>query len=667
MNIQDSIQALRDELNVHNYNYYVLDNATISDYEFDLKLKQLQELEDKHPEFFDENSPTQRVGGTVTKNFQTVAHEYRMYSLDNSYSKEDLVDWETRVQKILGNVELQYTCELKYDGASISITYENGKLKRAVTRGDGFQGDDVTNNIKTIKSIPLQLKGNYPPVFAIRGEIILPFAGFEKMNQDLIEIGETPYSNPRNTASGSLKLQDSAEVAKRPLECLLYFVTGNNLPFSSQFEGLELARKWGFKVPVEAKLANNLQEVFDFIDYWDVHRHELPYETDGVVIKVNSIQHQEELGYTSKSPRWAIAYKFKSEQVSTKLNSISYQVGRTGAITPVANLEPVQLAGTIVKRASLHNADQIEKLDIRINDTVFVEKGGEIIPKIIAVDLTQRPADAEPTKYITHCPECNTELVRSEGEANHYCPNFYGCPPQIIGRIQHYISRKAMDIEGLGGETVALLFNNGLVHNYADLYELTVEQILPLERMAQKSAENLVKGVENSKKIPFESVLFALGIRFVGETVAKKLAKHYKNIDALSQATLMDLVLVDEIGERIAKSVIEFFENDENKRIIERLKSYGVQFEIVEKVNPNATTKFEGKTFVVSGVFSKFSRDDIKKTIEDNGGKVGSSISAKTDFVVAGENMGPAKLEKANKLNIPIISEDDFITKLNES
>ncbi|WP_409416922.1 NAD-dependent DNA ligase LigA [Flavobacterium sp. PS2] len=667
MNIQDSIQALRDELNVHNYNYYVLDNATISDYEFDLKLKQLQELEDQHPEFFDENSPTQRVGGTVTKNFQTVAHEYRMYSLDNSYSKEDLVDWETRVQKVLGNVDLQYTCELKYDGASISITYENGKLKRAVTRGDGFQGDDVTNNIKTIKSIPLQLKGNYPPVFAIRGEIILPFAGFEKMNQDLIEIGETPYSNPRNTASGSLKLQDSAEVAKRPLECLLYFVTGNNLPFSSQYEGLELARKWGFKVPVEAKLANNLQEVFDFIDYWDVHRHELPYETDGVVIKVNSIQHQEELGYTSKSPRWAIAYKFKSEQVSTKLNSISYQVGRTGAITPVANLEPVQLAGTIVKRASLHNADQIEKLDIRINDTVFVEKGGEIIPKIIAVDLTQRPADAEPTKYITHCPECNTELVRSEGEANHYCPNFYGCPPQIIGRIQHYISRKAMDIEGLGGETVALLFNNGLVHNYADLYELTVEQILPLDRMAQKSAENLVKGVENSKKIPFESVLFALGIRFVGETVAKKLAKHYKNIDALSQATLMDLVLVDEIGERIAKSVIEFFENDENKRIIERLKSYGVQFEIVEKINPNATTKFEGKTFVVSGVFSKFSRDDIKKTIEDNGGKVGSSISAKTDFVVAGENMGPAKLEKANKLNIPIISEDDFITKLNES
>ncbi|SHL21686.1 NAD-dependent DNA ligase LigA [Flavobacterium chilense] len=667
MSIQESIQTLREELNQHNYNYYVLDNATISDYEFDIKLKELQDLENKHPEFFDENSPTQRVGGTITKNFKTIPHQYRMYSLDNSYSKEDLLDWENRIQKVLGNVDLQYTCELKYDGASISITYENGKLVQALTRGDGFQGDEVTNNIKTIKSVPLQLKGNYPERFDIRGEIILPFAGFEKMNQELIEIGETPYSNPRNTASGSLKLQDSAEVAKRPLECLLYFVTGNNLPFKTQFEGLESARKWGFKVPNEAKLVHNMQEVFDFIDYWDVHRHNLPYETDGVVIKVNSIQHQEELGYTSKSPRWAIAYKFKSEQVSTRLNSITYQVGRTGAITPVANLVPVQLAGTIVKRASLHNADQIEKLDIRINDTVFVEKGGEIIPKIIAVDLAQRPEDSAPTQYITHCPECQTELVRNEGEANHYCPNFYGCPPQIIGRIQHYISRKAMDIEGLGGETVALLFKNNLVHNYADLYELKVEDILHLERMAKKSAENLVNGVAKSKEIPFESVLFALGIRFVGETVAKKLAKHYKNIDALSQASLMDLILVDEIGERIAKSVIEFFENEENKKIIERLKSYGVQFEVVEKINPNATEKFIGKTFVVSGVFAQFSRDELKKTIEDNGGKVGSSISAKTDFVVAGDNMGPAKLEKANKLNIPILSEEDFITKLNES
>jgi len=667
MSIQETIQALRNELNQHNYNYYVLDNATISDYDFDIKLKELQDLENKHPEFFDENSPTQRVGGTVTKNFKTIAHQYRMYSLDNSYSKEDLIDWENRIQRVLGNVDLQYTCELKYDGASISISYENGKLVQALTRGDGFQGDEVTNNIKTIKSVPLQLKGDFPDKFDIRGEIILPYKGFEKMNQELIEIGETPYSNPRNTASGSLKLQDSAEVAKRPLECLLYFVTGNNLPFSTQFEGLESAKKWGFKVPGEAKLVNNMQEVFDFIDYWDVHRHKLPYETDGVVIKVNSIQHQEELGYTAKSPRWAIAYKFKSEQVSTKLNSITYQVGRTGAITPVANLVPVQLAGTIVKRASLHNADQIEKLDIRINDTVFVEKGGEIIPKIIAVDLEKRPENSEVTQYISYCPECHTELVRNVGEANHYCPNFYGCPPQIIGRIQHYISRKAMDIEGLGGETVALLFKNGLVHNYADLYQLKVDDILHLERMAQKSAENLVNGVEKSKEIPFQSVLFALGIRFVGETVAKKLAKHYKNIDALSKASLMDLILVDEIGERIARSVVEFFENEENRKIIERLKNYGVQFEIVENINPDATEKFIGKTFVVSGVFEQFSRDDLKKTIEDNGGKVGSSISAKTDFVVAGDNMGPAKLEKATKLNIPILSEQDFINKLNES
>ncbi|NGY37118.1 NAD-dependent DNA ligase LigA [Flavobacterium sp. XN-5] len=664
MDVQNTILKLREELDQYNYNYYVLDEPTISDYEFDIKLKELQDLENTHPAYFDENSPTQRVGGAITKNFKTVPHEHRMYSLDNSYSKEDLIDWEKRVQKVLGEVPLEYTCELKYDGASISITYENGKLKKAVTRGDGFQGDDVTNNIKTIKSVPLHLKGNFPDKFDIRGEIILPFAGFEKMNQDLIEIGETPYSNPRNTASGSLKLQDSAEVAKRPLDCLLYFLIGNNLPFKSQFDGLETARKWGFKVPKEAKLARNLEEVFDFIYYWDAHRHNLPYETDGVVVKVNNFQYQEELGYTAKSPRWAIAYKFKSEQVSTKLNSISYQVGRTGAITPVANLEAVQLAGTIVKRASLHNADQIEKLDIRVNDTVFVEKGGEIIPKIIAVDLSMRPENSEPTIYITHCPECESLLVRNEGEANHYCPNFYGCPPQIIGRIQHYISRKAMDIEGLGGETVVLLFNNGLVHNYADLYELNVAQILPLERMAQKSAENLVNGVQNSKDIPFERVLYALGIRFVGETVAKKLAKHYKNIEALSQATLMDLILVDEIGERIAQSVIEFFDNEQNIIIVNRLKRYGVQFEIVEKSNPNATDKLSGKIFVVSGVFEKFSRDDLKKAIEDNGGKVGSSISAKTNYIVAGDNMGPAKLEKAGKLNIPIISEIEFMKLL---
>lgn len=665
MDVLQTIQALREELNKHNYNYYVLDNPTISDYEFDVKLKELQELEAKHPEYSDENSPTQRVGGAITKNFETVLHESRMYSLDNSYSKEDLLDWEKRAQKILGDVPLEYTCELKYDGASISITYENGKLKRAVTRGDGFQGDDVTNNVKTIKAVPIQLKGDFPPKFDIRGEIILPFAGFEKMNQELIEIGESPYSNPRNTASGSLKLQDSSEVAKRPLDCLLYSLIGPSLPFASQFEGLEKARQWGFKVPKQAQLAKSMDDVFAFIDYWDIHRHDLPYETDGVVVKINSLQYQDELGYTAKSPRWAIAYKFKAEQVATRLLSIAYQVGRTGAITPVANLEPVQLAGTIVKRASLHNADQIQKLDIRVGDEVFVEKGGEIIPKIIAVDLDKRPQDSEPTIYIHSCPECETELVRKEGEAQHYCPNFYGCPPQIIGRIQHYISRKAMDIEGLGGETVALLFNNGLVKNYADLYELKKEQIIPLERMAEKSADNLINGIEKSKEVSFERVLFALGIRYVGETVAKKLAKHYKSIDAIAKATLMDLVLVDEIGEKIAQSVVEFFENTENSITIERLRGFGVQLEMGAHHDTTVSDLLAGKTFVVSGVFEKFSRDDLKKAIEDNGGKVGSSISKKTDYVIAGENMGPAKLEKASQLNIKIISEDDFIAMLN--
>jgi DNA ligase (NAD+) len=660
MDVLSKIQALREELNLHNYNYYVLDNPTISDYDFDVKLKELQALEEQHPDYFDENSPTQRVGGAVTKNFNTVKHEFRMYSLDNSYSKEDLLDWQARAQKILGDAPLEFTCELKYDGASISILYENGKLKRAVTRGDGFQGDDVTNNIKTIKAVPIRLKGDYPDKFEIRGEIILPFAGFEKMNQELIEIGETPYANPRNTASGSLKLQDSAEVAKRPLDCLLYSLIGNNLPIASHFDGLDKARQWGFKVPVHSKLAKNIDEVLEFINYWDEHRHNLPYETDGVVVKINDIHYQEELGYTAKSPRWAIAYKFKAEQVSTRLNSISYQVGRTGAITPVANLEPVLLAGTTVKRASLHNADQIEKLDIRIGDEVYVEKGGEIIPKIIGVDFAQRPADSVATKYISECPECNAVLERKEGEANHYCPNFYGCPPQIIGRIQHYITRKAMDIEGLGGETVTLLFNNGLVTNYADLYELKKEQVVVLERMADKSAENLIKGIEKSKEITFDRVLYALGIRYVGETVAKKLAKHYKTIDALAVAKLEELTMVDEIGEKIAQSLIEYFENDQNRIIIERLKSYGVQLEMSEDDSTVVSNILEGKIFVVSGVFEKFSRDELKKAIEDNGGKVGSSISAKTNFVVAGDNMGPAKLEKANQLKIPIISEFDF-------
>lgn len=659
MDIQQQILSLRDELSQHNYNYYVLDNPSISDFEFDVKLKQLQELEEKHPVFADDNSPTKRVGGQITKNFETVVHGHRMYSLDNSYSKEDLLDWETRIKKqVDGNI--QYTCELKYDGASISITYGNGNLLKAVTRGDGFQGDDVTTNIKTIKSVPLKLKGDYPPKFDIRGEIVLPFKGFNTMNEDRIEIGEEPYRNTRNTASGSLKLQDSAEVAKRPLECMLYNITGNNLIVSTHFESLEKARKWGFKVPTAAKLAKSIDEVLEFIDYWNVHRHDLPYETDGVVIKVNDLHQQEELGYTAKSPRWAIAYKFKAEQVSTRLNEITYQVGRTGAITPVANLEPVELAGTTVKRASLHNADQIEKLDIREGDEVFVEKGGEIIPKIIAVDLSKRPAESQPTEYITHCPECETRLVRTEGEAQHYCPNYNGCPPQIIGRIQHFISRKAMDIEGLGGETVALFVNAGLITNYTHLYALTKERVIPLERMAEKSADNLISGIEASKQIPFERVLYALGIRYVGETVAKKLAKHFKSIDNLAKATCMDLIIVDEIGIRIAESVVEFFTSDKNQKIIERLKQSGVQMEISAEKLANQTDKLNGQIFVVSGVFESLSRDDLKKLIEDNGGKVSSSISSKTNYIIAGDNMGPSKKTKAEQLNIPIVSEYDF-------
>ncbi len=660
MTTEEQIDQLRKELRRHNHNYYVLDNPTISDYEFDIKLKELQALEAKYPEFYDPNSPTLRVGGAVTKNFETVAHTYRMYSLDNSYSQEDLEDWEKRIKKMVDG-DVSYTCELKYDGASMSITYENGKLLRAVTRGDGFQGDDVTTNVKTIRSVPLQLKGDYPPLFEIRGEIVLPFDGFNKMNEERIEAGEEPYRNPRNTASGSLKLQDSGEVAKRPLEFLLYSIQGERLAIKTQYESLEKARSWGFKVPEVAKITHSIEEVLAFIDYWDVHRHALPYETDGVVVKVNDLQQQEELGYTAKAPRWAMAYKFKAEQVSTKLEVITYQVGRTGAITPVANLTPVELAGTIVKRASLHNADQIARLDVREGDTVFVEKGGEIIPKIIGVDLSQRDPQSEPTKYISNCPECNTPLERAEGEAQHYCPNADGCPPQIIGRIQHFISRKAMDIEGLGGETVGLLVTNGLINTYADLYRLTAEEVIPLERMAKKSAENLVAGVAASKNIPFERVLFALGIRYVGETVAKKLAKHYKSIDALAAASEESLIQVDEIGERIAQSVVAFFASEENRNTIQRLKDYGVQMEISAEKLANQTNTLEGKTFVVSGVFERVSRTELKKLIEDNGGKVASSISAKTGFVVAGDKMGPSKRTKAESLGVPIITEDDFL------
>jgi DNA ligase (NAD+) len=660
MTIEEKINELREELRQHNYNYYVLDNPTISDYDYDMKLKKLQVLEANHPEFYDPNSPTLRVGGEVTKNFETVVHKHRMYSLDNSYSKEDLLDWEKRVKKILED-KIEYTCELKYDGVSISLTYEQGKLVRAVTRGDGFQGDNVTTNVKTIKSVPLVLKGDYPDIFDIRGEIVLPYEGFNKMNEDRMANGEEPYRNPRNTASGSLKLQDSAEVAKRPLECLLYSIKGDIEGIKTQFENLEQARNWGFKVPEAAKLCSSIDEVLDFVNHWDTERHNLPYETDGVVIKVNSLTQQDELGYTAKAPRWAIAYKFKAEQVSTRLNSISYQVGRTGAITPVANLEPVELAGTIVKRASLHNADQIGKLDIRVGDEVFVEKGGEIIPKIIAVNLERRPFDSQITRYITHCPECETELIRKAGEAQHYCPNYNGCKPQIIGRIQHFISRKAMDIEGLGSETVALLVNADLIENYSDLYELTKEQILPLERMAEKSAENLINGIIGSKEIPFERVLYALGIRYVGETVAKKLAKHYKSIDALSRASLENLVEVDEIGDKIAESVVEFFGSEKNNEIVNRLKLFGVQLEMSSQLPEKQSYKLEGLRFVVSGVFKTISRNDLKNLIEDNGGKVASSISSKTSYIVAGAKMGPSKLAKAEQLNIPIISEQDLL------
>ncbi len=665
MDVKEKLEELRNSLNEHNYNYYALDAATISDREFDLKLKELQSLEEKNPEYFDENSPTQRVGGAVTKNFVTTIHDRRMYSLENSYSKEDVLEWQKRVQKSLGIDDLEFVCELKYDGASISIIYENGKLKRAVTRGDGYKGDDVTSNIRTIKTVPLHTpKNNLVSNFEVRGEIILPFAGFEKMNNDLIEIGETPYANPRNTASGSLKLQDSAIVAQRPLQCLIYSLMSDGSEIKTHFEALEAARKMGFKVPEQSRLVKSIDEVFEFISYWDIHRHNLAYETDGIVIKVNDIYYQEELGFTAKSPRWAIAYKFETERASTLLKEITYQVGRTGAITPVANLEAVQLAGTVVRRASLHNADQIERLDIRENDTVFVEKGGEIIPKIIGVDLNHRPADSKPTIYITNCPECTTLLVRKEGEVQHYCPNFYGCPPQIIGRIQHYISRKAMDIDGIGSETIALLYQNNLIKNYADLYELKSEQILPLERMAQKSAQNIINGIENSKDVPFDRVLYGLGIRYVGETVAKKLANHYKNIDSMASASFEELVLVDEIGGRIASSIIQFFEDLENRQIILRLKEYGVQLEMKYEESTIISDKFIGKSFVVSGVFSQFSRDELKFEIERNGGKNVSSISGKTDYVVAGDNMGPAKLEKATKLNVKILNEQDFINLL---
>jgi len=664
MNSQEKINQLREELRQHNHDYYVLDNAVISDYEFDMKLKELLDLEAKHPEFYDDNSPTLRVGGGITKKFDTIKHRYRMYSLDNSYSKEDLLDWEIRIQKILDSDEISYTCELKYDGASINITYTNGKLVRAVTRGDGFEGDDVTTNIKTIKSVPLQLKGDYPQDFDIRGEIILPIAGFHKMNEVRIENSEDPYMNPRNTASGSLKLQDSSETASRPLECYLYSFkikdTGNT-KIETQYDSLQNARDYGFKVPDHAKEVTSIDGILEYVNHWENARHELRFEIDGVVIKVNDFFQQEELGYTAKAPRWAMSYKFKAEQVSTTLESISYQVGRTGAITPVANLSPVLLAGTTVKRASLHNADQIVKLDIRINDHVYVEKGGEIIPKIVGVDTTKRNENSVVTTYATHCPECETELDRTEGDAKHYCPNEFGCAPQVVGRIQHYISRKALDIEGLGGETVALLYKEGLLTTYADLYDLELAQIIPLERMAEKSAQNLIDGVLASKNAPFEKVLFGLGIRFVGSTVAKKLAKHYKNVWNLANATQEELEGVDEIGVRIAQSVVAFFIDVKNLQVLERLQLAGIQLAINEDDQQLSSTVLEGKSFLFTGKLTQFTRDDAKEMVEQNAGKTISGVSKKLDYLVVGEKAG-SKLKKAEAIGtVTILTETEFL------
>ena len=659
MNAKEQIISLRSELHKLNYNYYVLDDSSVSDYDFDLRLKELKKLEDLHPEFYDSNSPTVRVGGDITKNFATIVHNSPMYSLDNSYSIEDLYDWEKRIKKIIED-NIEYTCELKYDGASISLSYIDGKFVKAITRGDGIQGDDVTPNIKTIPTVPLVLQGDFIKNFDIRGEIVMPIEGFKKLNSERVSNGEEPFKNPRNTASGSLKLQDSKEVSKRPLECLLYSIVESSGIIKSQYESLEIAKKLGFNVSNEIKLAKSIEEVFEFIKYWEINRNNLPFEIDGVVIKVNDTNQQNELGFTSKFPRWAISYKFKPEQSSTILKNISYQVGRTGSITPVANFEPIDLAGTIVKRASLHNSDFINKMDIRINDTVFVEKGGDIIPKIVKVDLSKRSVSSEKTIYINHCPECNSELKRNEDEANHYCLNYNFCQPQVSGRIQHFISRKAMDIDGLGAETVNLLVEHNLIKNYSDLYRLKTEDIIGLERMAQKSSENLISGVLLSKEISFDRVLYGLGIRHVGVTVAKKLAYHYNNIDALMCASYEDLETVDEIGGKIAESVINFFAAQENIMIINDLKFYGLNFQISSS-KIIKSDKLLGSMFVVSGVFSQFSRDELKLEIEKNGGKVKSSISTKTSYVIAGDNMGPSKRLKAKSLNVAIISEEDFV------
>jgi DNA ligase (NAD+) len=658
--IKNQIEALRQELHDHNHRYYILDEPIISDYEFDQLLQTLQDLEKKYPDFSDPNSPTKRVGGGITKSFETVPHKYPMYSLSNTYSKEELLQWEERLKKALGEeAQIEYTCELKFDGASISLTYENGVLVKAITRGDGVQGDNITTNVKTIKTIPLKLKADFPKFFEIRGEILLPWEGFHKMNEQRAALGEPLYRNPRNTASGSLKLQDSRIVADRPLTCFLYSLAGNSLPVSSQFEALTKAREWGFKVPESAEKVNSIDAVFDFITSWEEKRKSLPFEIDGIVIKVNSLFQQDELGFTSKAPRWAIAYKYKAEQASTRLNDVQYQVGRTGAVTPVAQLEPVLISGTTVKRASLHNADQIQKLDLRIGDLVYVEKGGEIIPKITGIDPLNRGNLEDRVVFIEHCPECYSPLQREEGEAQQYCVNDLNCPPQQIGKIQHFIGRKAMDIEGLGGETVSLLYKEGLLNSIDDLYRLRKEQILPIERMAEKSVTNLLEGIEKSKEKPFAKVLFGLGIRFVGETVAKKLTEEFGSIDQLAAASIEALTNTDEIGDRIAQSVVSYFVQPENRKLVQALKDFGLQVESIAPVR-DVHEAFLGKKFVVSGVFEAFSREDLKTEIEFLGGKIVSSVSSKTDYLVAGEGMGPSKKEKAIKFGVTILDENSY-------
>ena len=659
--IKQRILLLQQSLHNHNHRYYVLDDPTISDFEFDHLLKELLLLEEKYPEFFDINSPTQRVGGGITKSFKTEAHRYPMYSLSNTYSKEELFQWEERLKKVLGEeAVIEYTCELKFDGVSISLTYEYGVLVKAITRGDGVQGDNVTTNVKTIKTIPLKLQADFPNFFEIRGEIILPWEGFHKMNEKRFQLGEELYRNPRNTASGSLKIQDSSIVAERPLNCFLYSLVGEKLPLDSQIEALKKAREWGFKVPNSAKCVSSIDAVFEFITFWDEKRKTLPYEIDGIVIKVNSLSLQEELGFTAKAPRWAIAYKYKAKQAFTVLRGVQYQVGRTGAITPVAQLEPVIISGSTVKRASLHNADQIEKLDLRIGDTVFVEKGGEIIPKITGVNITKRTIENSPIKFLIECPECHSKLIREDGEAQHYCKNDQHCPPQQIGKIQHFIGRKAMDIEGLGSETVSLLFNEGIIQNILDLYKLQKEQILPVERMAEKSVSNLLEGVLKSREKPFHKVLFGLGIRFVGETVSKRLSEEFISIERLSIATKAELTNTDEIGDRIAQSVIDFFSVSENKILVKSLKEFGLQMETVES-SKNFHKSFTGKRFVVSGVFNNFSREELKTEILSLGGKIVSSVSSKTNYLIAGDGTGPTKNAKALKFDISILDEKSYI------